>query len=43
MHGLSLTFCSVFSDSLPSDLFVKLATPKFYKAVVALYNSHGMP
>lgn len=43
VRGLSLTFYSVFSDSLPSDFFAKLAAPKFCKAVVALYNSHGMP
>lgn len=38
VHGLFLRFCSVFADSLQSDLFIKLAAPKFYKAVVALYN-----
>lgn len=34
--GLSLKFCTVFGGSLPSDLFIKLAAPKFYKAVVGL-------
>lgn len=43
MHGLSLRFCSVFGDNPPSDLFIKLVAPKFYKSVVALRNSHGTP
>lgn len=43
VHGLSLMFCSVFGDSLLSDLFIKLVTPKLYEAVVALCNSQGMP
>lgn len=36
--GLFLRFCSIFADSLLSGSFIKLAAPKFYKAVVALYN-----
>lgn len=27
VHGLSLRFCTVFSGSLPLDLFIKLTAP----------------